>query len=99
MAVLARNAGMEVTMGESFNSPSSSTGPNWPMRLTMVYGVQAVKQRMASDRMISAVRTSVCLRLLRKVTVDLLKVVVPSLVIIRRVISLDERRMNRKMAA
>jgi hypothetical protein len=69
------------------------------MRLTMVYGVQAVKQRMASDRMISAVRTSVCLRLLRKVTVDLLKVVVPSLVIIRRVISLDERRMNRKMAA
>jgi hypothetical protein len=64
-----------------------------------VYGVQAVKQRTASDKMIKAVRTSVCRRLLRKETVDLLNEVVPSLVITNRVISLDERKMNRKMAA
>ena len=99
MAVLAKNAGIAVAMGDNFlGCPFSSTGPNWPMRLTIVYGVQAVKQRMANDKMINAVRTSVCRRLLRKETVVLLNDARPSLVIINRVISLDERTMKRKMA-
>ena len=97
MAVLAKKAGRDVVKGDNHSTwPSSPSGPNWPMRLTIAYGVQAVIHSKASDKIISAVLISVCLRCSRNDMVVLLKDTLISLVA-NRVISLEDRTIKRKM--
>ena len=64
----------------------------------MAYGDQAVRKSKACDSKQSAVRSSVRLRYSTNDIVVWLKDTLPSLDKINRVISLDDRMMNRKMA-